>query len=336
MSDWFSRIVDEMPQTGKKTHAAVIVKHAKFNQPYVRQNLNHLKPLPLIKSQSAIVVSAGPSVRRKKSLEKIKKSNYQGTVICVDGSYIACLQAGIIPDFVLSLDPHPTRMVRWFGDPHFLEHIQNDDYFDRQDLNIEFRNNSLAQNEKNIALVNKLAPQTIAIVSTTTPENMRQRILEAQFPCFWWNPLVDDPSHPKSLTRKLYDINPIPCLNTGGNVGTSAWVFACEILKIPKIALVGMDFGYYEETPFEQTQTYYELLARIPRQEKISECFKYFKFPLTKEIFYIDPPYYWYRNNFLDLFPLSKSETLNCTEGGTLFHEKMLCTHLESFLKSHG
>ena len=71
-----------------------------------------------------------------------------------------CLKSGIIPDYVLTLDPHPKRVVRWFGDYNFENNQLNDDYFARQDLDVDFRNNSIEQNLNNIELVNKHATGT--------------------------------------------------------------------------------------------------------------------------------------------------------------------------------
>ena len=59
-----------------------------------------------------------------------------------------------------------------------------------------------------------------------------------------------------------------------------------------------------------------------------------FEFPLTKEKFYTDPTYFWYRRNFLELLSQSKKPTFNCTEGGTLFDEKLQCVNLDDFLKT--
>ncbi len=40
---------------------------------------------------------------------------------------------------------------------------------------------------------------------------------------------MDDPTQTGSLTRRLYEMNKLPCMNTGGNVGTTAWIFANSI-----------------------------------------------------------------------------------------------------------
>ena len=147
-------------------------------------------------------------------------------------------------------------MVRWFGDHEFEKNSANDDYFARQDLDIEFRKNTIEQNKRHIALVNEYGHRSKAIVASSAPSNVIARLKEGGLDMYWWNPLVDDPGLPGSITRELYNINRLPCLNTGGTVGTAAWVFANSTLKIQEIALVGMDMGYYADLPKEQTRLF--------------------------------------------------------------------------------
>ena len=326
--------MNQITDIGVKSHTRLILENARRNLSAVKKSLRDLPRLSDEKSRSAIVISAGPSVHKQNSIKKILSSGYQGTIIAVDGAYIACLKAGLFPDFVLTLDPHPTRIVRWFGDPDFIKHSERDDYFARQDLDVEFRKNTIEQNKYHIQLVNQHGFRTRAIVSCSAPRNVVQRVEEARFDAYWWNPLVDDPRESESITRQLYNLNKLPCMNTGGTVGTAAWVFADAILKIPSIALVGMDLGYYTATPFTQTQMYYEMINHFGGKEGIEECFVHFTFPLTGEQFYTDPTYFWYRKNFLELLQKARSQTFNCTEGGTLFGENVKCISLDEFLNN--
>ena len=122
-------------------------------------------------------------------------------------------------------------------------------------------------------------------------------------------------------------------MNTGGNVGSAAWVFADQILKLPLIAMTGVDLGYYRDTPLQQTQGYYELLDRIGPQEDIEKYFVESVFPLSGEKFYTDVTYAWYRNGFLDLYKKGSGKTYNCTEAGTLVHPSLPCISLDEFFK---
>lgn len=333
----FYSLLDEIPHIGFKVHAADILRQAQANKLSVEKTLKDIPPLKGKKAESGIVISAGPSLHRRKVIQRIVDSHYQGTTIAVDGAYAACLRAGFYPDFVVTLDPNSTRVVRWFGDPDFETHSKDDDYFVRQDLDVDFRKNSIEHNNMNIELVNKYGHRTKAIVATCSPINVVNRLKEGGLDMYWWNPLVDDPNGKDSITRQLFELNKAPCMNTGGNVGTAAWVFAATRLKLPKVALTGMDLGYYDDTPLEKTQTYYELMNHhLVSAQGVENFFMKCTFPLTGEKFYTDPTYFWYRQNLIDLLKLASDnvETFNCTEAGTLIDKEVLCATLDEFIKS--
>lgn len=329
----FDDVVSQITDVGIERHSRQILTNAQNNLPFTEKGFKDLEPLNGAKARSAIVVSAGPSLHRYRVLEKIKKADFQGTIVAVDGSLVKCLKNGIVPDFVLSLDPHPTRIARWFGDYDFEKNFEHDDYFKRQDLDVEFRNNSLAENQKNIDLVNEHGKDIKLVLCSSAPENVVTRAVDAKFNIFWWNPIVDDPSSADSLTRAIYQVNQKSCMNTGGTVGTAAWVFANAVLKIPNIALTGMDLGYHIETPYSMTQTYYELHEYVESEEEFEALFPKFTFPSTGEQFYTDPTYFWYRKNLLELLERASGNTVNCTGAGTLFSENLACESLDSFLE---
>lgn len=330
-NDWsFDQIVQDVPKVGRDLHGIALIHHAEENLKYFKKSIKDLEALSESEKKSAMVISAGPSVHKFNSINRIKDSGYKGKIISIDGAYVNCLKRGVYPDYMLSLDPHLTRIVRWFGDPNFEKNMEGDDYFDRQDLDVEFRKNSINQNTSNIKLVNEHAHKTKLILCSSAPANVVDRAIEAGFDIYWWNPLVDNPNEPDSLTKKLYSVNKIPCMNTGGTVGTAAWVFASSILKIKNIGMVGMDLGYHMDTPYSMTQTYYELINHVG-WENLEKCFSRFTFPLTEVEYYTDPTYFWYRKNFLELLSKSNSENFNCTEGGTLFGDRIQNMTLDTF-----
>ncbi|MCA9406654.1 MAG: DUF115 domain-containing protein, partial [Candidatus Omnitrophica bacterium] len=184
----FDTLINQISEIGLKRHAKDLIEHAQTNLSFMKQTVKDV-PLPQgEKAKSGIIISAGPSVKRQKSIQRILDAGYKGTVIAVDGAFIACLKAGLSPDYVLTLDPHKTRIVRWFGDHNFEEHTRHDDYFTRQDLDVDFRKNSIEHNEKNIELVNEKGRLTKAIISTSSPKNVVQRLQEANVNMYWWNP----------------------------------------------------------------------------------------------------------------------------------------------------
>lgn len=331
VSPEFNQLLDEITSIGLDWHSEALVENSKRNKPFIVKSIKDIDLPQQKKAESAIVISAGPSLYKNNILARIKASGYQGSIIAIDGSYVRCLKAGLVPDYVLTLDPHPTRIVRWFGDPDFERNLQGDDYFSRQDLDIAFRNNSNQENRLNIELVSRHGKDQKLIMCSSAPENVVERTRAVGFDAYWWAPLVDNPNKPESLTRAIVKETGLPAMNTGGTVGTAAWVFALTALKIPRIAVVGMDLGYYKtDTGYQLTQTYAPLRDKVG-EENLADFFPEFAYPDTDEVFYTDPTYYWYRRNILDLLLASKSTLYNCTGGGTLFGNGVVCVGIDEF-----
>ena len=235
--------------------------------------------------------------------------------MATDGAYIQCLKACITPDFVITLDPHPTRMVRWFGDPDFERNSEEDDYFTRTAGDFQ----ALADNAADIALVD--AHRAPLIIATTAPQNVVART--AAFDRYWFAPLVDAPE-PGSLTRAMCEATGCPALNTGGTVGTAAWTFAHQVLRSPNIAIVGADYGYYDDLPLERTQEWKMLgdPAMFPEVDGIGRKCR------------TSPLYYWYAQNFKALLDAADARITNCSQHGILRGDRIACMSIEEWLKS--
>ena len=304
------------------------LNHAKRNLIYIKKTIKDIEQEIINKPpQPAIIISAGPSLHRRKSLETIKQIDFQGHIVAVDGSLGHCLRNGVVPDYVVTVDPDPHRIIRWFGDTR-LKDRPEDDYFRRQDLDPALNTDEVARNNELIELVNYYGYRIKVIISSSVSPEIAQRCLEANMDLYWWNPIYDDYDNPNSLTRKIYNINRVPCMVTGGNCGTSAWIFSHTILKSPLVFLVGMDFSYPPGTNVKNTQ-YYEILKDIFPDDPESGLIKIYN-PFLEETWITDPAYYWYKQNFLEMAPKARCKTYNCTEGGILFGERV------EFLKLSG
>lgn len=313
--------------TYRKT-AEVGLRHAEANLPYIRQSIADLDGI-YAEGESALVVSAGPSLHRNDTAARIKASGYRGTLVATDGALGYCLRNGLLPDFVVSVDPHPTRIVRWFGDPE-LERRPPDDYFRRQDLDPHLTEDERGRNLELIELVNRHGPKIKAICSTSVAPTVTRRVLETGMPVYWWNPIYDDYDAPGSHTRRIFELTKVPCMVTGGNCGTAAWVFASSILKRKHVAVVGMDLSYPPGTPLEATQYYTELRELFGDQ--FADTYIHVGNPYLGETWYTDPTYWWYRESFLALAGLAPCITYNCTEGGILFGDGIRWCQLADFL----
>jgi hypothetical protein len=309
--------------------AGVGLANAERNHPRIARSVLELAETPLGVGDAAIVVGAGPSLQRRRSLERLRASGFAGTIVAVDGALGACLRAGVVPHLVVSVDPHPERIVRWFGDPA-LTAAPADDYFRRQEMDPVQREDELAANRGLVGLVDVYGPKIKVAAATSVAPAVVDRCEQARMELSWWNPMYDDYDMPRSLSRRLWEMNGLPCLNGGGNVGTAAWVLTHAVLGRKRIGLVGIDLGYAPGTPYEQTQYYPELSEMLGT--RFAEAFIHTENPVTGEVWFSDPAYHWFREVFLEMARDADGETFNCTEGGLLFGPGITTVPLDAFL----
>jgi hypothetical protein len=311
--------------------APLALANAELNRPRIHRSLLELTDTPLGAGDSALVVAAGPSLHRRHSLARLREFGYRGAVVAVDGALGACLRHGIVPDLVVSVDPHGERIVRWFGDPT-LTAPTADDYFRRQEMDPAHGRDEIAANRELLELVDRAGPTLRVAIATSAAPAVVDRCEKAGMTLYWWNPMYDDYDAPDSLSRRLHQANGLPCLNGGGNVGTTAWVLAHALLGKRRVGIVGMDLGYAPGTPYARTQYYPELRAILG--ERYAEAFVHIDNPHVGETWFCDPAYYWFRDVFLEMAREAECETFNCTEGGILFGPGVTVMPLERFL--HG
>ena len=320
----FKKVAGEVMSNAKKSYNCI-----KFGR-----SIKDLRNFNFNKSDIAIVVGGGPSLKLNNQIKTIKNYQNKSIIIACDGSLYYLLRNNIIPDLTITLDPHPTRIIRWFGDKKLnKKKLISDDYFARQDLDHAF-NNQLAANKKIIKLFDKFASRLNIAICTSSSPAVVKRLVNSKAKLYWWNPLLDDPKNVRSLSRKLYIKNNLPLINTGGNVASAAWMIADSVLCLKKIALVGMDFGYYSNTPYKKTQ-YYDSLIKIADYKDLHLFYKKIYNPFLKKYFFTDHAYLWYRNCFLEMVQQTSSKTTNCTGGGILFGKKIAWKTLNSFCKSN-
>ena len=288
----------------------------------------------LMDGEDALVIAAGPSVHRSDTARIIKESGFKGVIIATESAMAWCLRHGILPHLVVTLDPHPERIVRWFGDPTLTdEALAQDDYFARQDMDPKFREDQLRFNRELLGLINKFGPDIrIAVASSASPAVVG-RVRESGMAVYWWNPMYDDYDIEDSLTGRIHALNGLPCVNAGGNVGSACWVFAHAVLRKRRVGLVGMDFGYYADTTYHQTQYYKEILELVG-PDRLDEVFMRILNPYLGREFYTDPAYLWYRDAFVEMAQQAECKTFNCTGGGILFGPGIEWTTLPEFLSS--
>lgn len=312
------------------------LENAGRNRPYsTRSVLDLSEAMGIEEGQSGIVIAAGPSLHRNDAARKIRDSGYTGILIATESAMSYCLRNGLVPHLVVTLDPHAKRIVRFFGDPDLSkEDLEADDYFRRQDLDPRFREDELCRNAELVDLVDRHGPKMKIAVGSCASWPVVKRCVGSGMELFWWNPLYDDHESPNSISRKVHQVNGLPCLNAGGNVGTACWVFAHSVLGLKEVALVGMDLSYYGDTDYSRTQYYHELVDLLGK-ERIAEAFITVENPYLDKTWFTDPTYYWYREIFLEMAAEAPCRTFNCTEGGILFGGGIDFIPLKQFLDTH-
>ena len=118
-------------------------------------------------------VAAGPSAHRNHPAAVLKKSGYRGAVIATESAIFQCLQTGLVPQLIVSVDPDSHRIKRWFGDPQLPANIE-DDYFRRQDLDEAFANEH-EHNKKLLALLDQYGSQLRIALSSSASQAVVDR-----------------------------------------------------------------------------------------------------------------------------------------------------------------
>lgn len=269
-------------------------------------------------SGSAVVVGRGPSLFEHGHLQTLaearQKGDYTGIVVASDGGLIPCLEAGVIPEAVVTVDGAPI-IKKWFEHP----------------------------------LVKQYGHRIKWVTTVTVNHEVFLAAHAAGLDIYWFNPMFDDWRQNESWTKiqklmstTIFAPNGVPNANAGGNAGAFAWITAMAIFKRSPVALIGIDFGYPEGTPLEQTHYFNQMLKEAKGDVSIiRQSYKQFYHPTFKTRAYVDLVFYHYRQAFLEMQMETQlwyrlyDGTINCTEGGTLFGHLITCMPFDQFLKEH-
>ena len=264
--------------------------------------------------QSAIVIGAGPSLQKNSHLEKLSNSNYQGSIICTDRSLIPALKAGITPDkfskfYVVTIDPSI-----------ILKKFYDDD------------------------IVNEYGTKINGLFSTVIHPHVVKRARDSGIKIHWMHALFDYHEGKKSfnqisalITRAKNHENGLPAIQTGGNVGTSSWFLGWNILNCKTITLIGINHGWEDTDSWETIMTH-NGMCKMVEMDKNSESFKKL-FPRIYNPDFdcyciLDPIFQYYSAGLKEFIFRSPEEieTINATEGGCIFGDRIKSMKLEKFL----
>lgn len=308
LSTWMENFAENLPEMNKprsKTIADLVPKRENLNEP----------------EGSAIVIGRGPSVFKRGYLKMLAESDYRGTIINTDGILTEALRAGVTPGkyrnfLVVTVDGNRTKIVRWFGDPNFGSNNPNATEKEKE------------ENAKNIELVDKHGKGIKAVLSTNVAHNVYERCRKAGIEVYWFHPMFDDYRSNESFSKLMTLMTTTeehkhgcPKVSCGGNTGATSWVISHALLRHSPICLIGLDMGYPEGTPLDQTNYFSGFMeATKGDMRAVQSAYREVVNP-SGEKATADPVYWHYREAFLemtrDVNP--KFETWNCTGGGTLF-----------------
>tara|TARA_B100001750_G_C15521574_1_gene612025 strand:- start:5699 stop:6673 length:975 start_codon:yes stop_codon:yes gene_type:complete len=280
-----------------------------WNDPSARE-LDHTSNPNYNKNEhSAIVIGRGPTVKKKKQLELLAESDYQGNIVCCDGKLIEALNAGVTPDkfpnyFVVTIDPYPQVLAHY------------DD-----------------------VIVDKFGSKIKGVFTTVTDPSVQERARKAGIKIHWFHSLFDYNEGKKSfnqisalMVRAKNHTNGLPAIQTGGNVGTSSWFVSWKILNCSTVCLIGINHGYGEDDSWED----HIKLSNIDKKSKNFQ--KWFKRAYNPDFdcyFIQDPIFQFYSLELKEFISRSPDwvTTINATEAGAIFGEKIKSMKFEQFLK---
>ncbi|HYL66127.1 MAG TPA: 6-hydroxymethylpterin diphosphokinase MptE-like protein [Nitrosopumilaceae archaeon] len=264
--------------------------------------------------RSAIVIGRGPSIKKHNHLELLANSDYKGSIVCCDGALINALSAGVTPEkfqkfYVVTIDPYD--LVKQFYDHK---------------------------------IVDKYGSKIKGIFSTVVKPTTVERARHAGIKIHWLHPLIDNKEGRKSfnqiaalMVRAKNHPHGLPAIQTGGNVGTSSWFVSWQILKCSTVALIGINHGWNEDDPWEQIISHGRSKLTIS-VDKNSPAFQQLFPKIYNPEFdctcILDPLFQFYSSALKEFILRSPSwvNTVNATEGGSIFGKRILCMTLAKFI----
>lgn len=277
------------------------------NLPDIREGLTLRDLLPKENpTKPAVIVGRGPSFFKHQHAKLLAEYRDKITIVSTDGSSSELLRNGCVPDYSLTVDGSE-KVLPFYLTPEWTKF----------------------GSEIKVVLVVSANPQVY------------EKCVENGSKVYWAMSMWDDHKLPESLVRWLTMMcinrqrqDSVSTLRVGTNAGEGCFSLAYAILKFSTIALCGMDMGYPQGFPLEETAYYQNAKAASVDMLHFSTVFTQFHHPQLGNSF-ADPVFCQYRNGFRDMASeLHGVRVVNCTGGGTLFGENIEILRLKDFLDS--
>ncbi len=257
------------------------------------KNGKDIKDIPKT-NEPALVIGAGPSLYRNKHLDVIANSGFDGLIFATDKVLIDCLEAGVIPNYVLISDASDKILP-------FIDHDIIDEY--RDDIS--------------------------AIMCVTTHPTVVKRWRGDKYFFVQMIPEVVAPNVSYVL-RSIIDKTEMV---TAGHCASVGWCTAFELGCNP-IVLVGVDLSYPVDLPIEETQYFKMYQECCEDIDEIKKHFVPYRHGVFGTVCYSDDVFRDYLFCSMDHFRFAKQngiKIVNCTEGGVIGGEGVACMKLTDF-----
>jgi hypothetical protein len=278
-------------------------------------DISVLKKAGTYAGRPAICIGAGPSLFDHEHLDLLAESSFQdkgGVIFSTAHSLKWCLDAGIVPDIVNVVD----------GDQKMVDFISGAPEGDGLDVN---------------EVVDTIK---LVYIASTHPEVLNRWEGKQKYTFMSGVPQSIIPNVDTFLSVLLPELTQ---LDTGGNSGTCNFSLAAYLGCGP-IGLVGMDFSYPKNYPYDQTQYYNAYLRSVGLeyrdvQEMIEKCYTDYVHPVYETECYYDFVYEVFMNGLLELSKTYEqvwgTKLINCTEGGAIHADNIECIGLGEFIERY-
>ena len=197
-------------------------------------------------------------------------------------------------------------------------------------------------------IVDKFGDKIKGIFSTVVMPSVLERARRAKIKIHWIHSLFDYDEGKKSfnqmsalMVRAGRNSTGLPAIQTGGNVGTAAWFIGWKILKCDTLALIGIDHSWSKNDSWDVITTHGNTHLNKPgltsRDKDSSEFKKLFPTIHNPEFdctCILDPIFQYYSNALKEFILRSPKwlKTINATQGGCIFGERIQCMTFNNFL----
>lgn len=250
-----------------------------------------------------VVIGAGPSLLANDHLALLRDSVFykdkKGVIISTAHSLKACLDAGVVPDYMILVDSNPilTKFI---------------DY----------------------DIVDEHSGEIMAIFATDAhPATIKRWKGDARF----FLPVIPDMTTP-NVQAVLAGLFPkVTEMDGMANSGSFSWN-AARYIGCNPVALIGMDFAFKPETPIKDTMHYgYFRSLCTSEKEMISEWYRFHTHSFFGTNCYTDHIYDSFCTGSVRIFKAYQErfglKTINCTEGGVIDDPEIENMYFADFLK---